>query len=84
MIDELSTPSGPMPLGKKIAISLAFILVVVGMVNTLPEIYGLQESIRELTGIKYLRISGFTTEYFYPPIFFLMMLIVSFDASLYR
>jgi len=83
MIDELSTPSGPMPLGKKIAISLAFILVVVGMVNTLPEIYGLQESIRELTGIKYLRISGFTTEYFYPPIFFLMMLIVAFDASMY-
>ncbi len=84
MQDDVSMPTGNKPMGKKIAMILAFILVVVGMVNTLPEIYGLQDGLRELTGIKFLRISGFTTEYFYPPIFFLMMLIVALDASMYR
>ncbi len=70
--------------GQRIAMGLALVLVVVGMINTLPEIAGLQAWARELTGIPLLRISGFATEYFFPPIFFLMMTIVVFDASVYR
>lgn len=54
------------------------------MVNTLPEIPGLQDWAREVTGQKFLRISGFKTEYFFPPVFFVMMLIVVLDASVYR
>ena len=72
------------PQGQRIALLLAFLLVLVGMVNTLPEIPGLQNWARELTGIRFFRISGFPPEYFFPPVFILMMVIVALDASLYR
>ncbi|MEL6807889.1 MAG: TRAP transporter fused permease subunit [Pseudomonadota bacterium] len=72
------------PTGQRIAMGLALVLVIVGMINTLPEIAGLQAWAREVTGIPLLRISGFATEYFFPPVFFLMMTIVVFDASVYR
>ncbi|MFL4472160.1 hypothetical protein ACERZ8_20580 [Tateyamaria armeniaca] len=55
--------------GHRIAMGLSLILVVVGMINTLPEIEGLQNWAREVTGIPLLRISGFATEYFFPPSF---------------
>lgn len=70
--------------GKTVALVLAFALVVVGMINTLPEIPGLQDWARDVTGQPWFRISGFKTEYFFPPVFFLMMVIVVFDASVYR
>lgn len=71
-------------IGQKLALALALIFVVFGMINTLPEIPGLQNWARELTGQKFLRISGFKTEYIFPPIFFVMMLIVVLDSSVYR
>lgn len=70
--------------GRSIAMVLALILVVVGMVNTMPEIAGLQDWVRDVTGQPFFRISGFQTEYFFPPVFLLMMTIVVFDASIYR
>ncbi|SEF87194.1 TRAP transporter, 4TM/12TM fusion protein [Thalassococcus halodurans] len=72
------------PLGQRIAFWLALILVVVGMVNTLPEIPGLQDLARDLTGRPFFRVSNFPPEYFYPPVFLLMMLIVALDSSVYR
>lgn len=80
MIDTTTTK----PKGQRIALLLAFMLVLVGMVNTLPEIPGLQAWARDLTGIRFFRISGFPTEYLFPPLFVLMMVIVALDASLYR
>jgi TRAP transporter 4TM/12TM fusion protein len=71
-------------LGQKVSIVLALILVVVGMLNTMPEIPGLQDWARDMTARPFFRISGFPTEYFFPPVFFLMMLIVVLDASVYR
>lgn len=71
-------------IGQRLAMALALILVLVGMINTLPEIPGLQNWARTLTGQPYFRISGFSTEYFYPPMFVLMMTIVVLDASIYR
>ncbi|SLN38543.1 TRAP transporter permease [Pseudooctadecabacter jejudonensis] len=70
--------------GQRIALLLAFVLVLVGMVNTLPEIPGLQNWARDLTGVAFFRISGFPTEYLFPPLFILMMVVVALDASLYR
>lgn len=70
--------------GQRLAVALAFILVVVGMVNTMPEIPGLQDLARDLTGRPFFRVSGFPPEYFYPPVFLLMMVIVALDASVYR
>jgi TRAP transporter 4TM/12TM fusion protein len=72
------------PLGQRIALVLAFILVVVGLVNTMPEIPGLQDWAREVSGRPFFRVSGFPPEYFYPPVFLAMMVIVALDASVYR
>lgn len=79
-------PDGPdsRPLGRRIALVLALILVVVGMVNTMPEIPGLQDWARDVTGLRYFRVSGFPPEYLYPPLFVVMMVIVALDASVYR
>ncbi|MEM5519536.1 TRAP transporter fused permease subunit [Sulfitobacter sp. AS59] len=73
-----------MPLGHKIAFVLSLVLVLVGMINTMPEIAGLQDWAREITGRPYFRVSGFATEYFYPPVFLLMMVIVALRSSVYR
>ncbi|GGX38122.1 hypothetical protein GCM10007385_01120 [Tateyamaria omphalii] len=72
------------PMGQRSALFLAFVLVCVGMLNTLPEIPGLQDWAREITGIRFFRISSFPTEFYFPPIFVLMMVIVALDGSLYR
>ena len=72
------------PLGQRIAYVLAFLLVIVGMVNTMPEIPGLQNWAREITGQQFFRVSGFQPEFFYPPVFFVMMLIVALNSSVYR
>ena len=71
-------------IGQRLAVVLAFILVAVGLINTMPEIPGLQDLARDLTGRPFFRVSGFPPEYFYPPIFLLMMVIVALDASVYR
>ncbi len=72
------------PFGRRLAFALALILVIVGLINTMPEIPGLQDWAREITGQKFFRISGFSPQYFYPPFFVVMMLIVALDASVYR
>jgi TRAP transporter 4TM/12TM fusion protein len=73
-----------LPLGRRAALVLAFALVVVGMVNTMPELPGLQDWARDVTGISFFRVSGFPPEFLYPPLFVLMMVIVALDASVYR
>ncbi|KEJ90055.1 TRAP transporter permease [Sulfitobacter donghicola] len=80
----MTNPIEPRRFGQRLALVLAFILVVVGMLNTMPEIAGLQDWAREVTGRRFFRVSGFPPEYLYPPIFVLMMLIVALDASIYR
>lgn len=72
------------PMGRRIALLLALILVIVGMTNTMPEIPGLQDWARKVTGMRFFRVSGFPPEYLYPPLFVLMMVIVALDASVYR
>ncbi|MBO9465460.1 TRAP transporter fused permease subunit [Tropicibacter sp. R15_0] len=47
----------------------------------MPEIPGLQAFMRDLTGQPFLRVSGFPPEYFFPPIFLLMMVIVAIHGS---
>ncbi len=79
-----STVPSSAPLGQRIALVLALILVIVGMLNTMPEIAGLQDLAREITGQQFFRVSGFPPEFFYPPVFVLMMVIVALNASVYR
>ena len=63
---------------------LAVVLVIIGMINTMPEIPGLQQLARDITGQPFFRVSGFSPEYFYPPVFMIMMLIVALRVSFFR
>ena len=58
--------------------TLAFMLVIVGMVHTLPTLPGLDQWAREITGNPVLAIRRFPFEYLNPFVFALMMTIVVF------
>ena len=63
---------------------LALVFVALGVVNSTPVIPGWTEMWRGLTGIENLRIRAFPTEWFYPIVFFIMMLIVALRHSMWR
>ena len=64
--------------------ALAFFLVIVGMVHTLPTLPGLDQWAREVTGNPVLAIRRFPFEYLNPFVFALMMTIVVFKHSFYQ
>jgi len=63
---------------------LALGFVLVGMVNSMPTIPGWDAIIRSITGVKTLSVRNFSTEWFYPIVFFVMMLIVALKHSMWR
>ncbi|WP_246139537.1 TRAP transporter large permease subunit [Phaeobacter marinintestinus] len=63
---------------------LAFVLVVVGLVNAMPSIPGFEPAVRDLIGNDSFKIRRFTPEYFYPLAFVTMMLIVALKHSIWR
>ncbi|MEX0339801.1 MAG: TRAP transporter permease [Arenibacterium sp.] len=63
---------------------LALIFVVMGVVNSTPLIPGWDEMWRAITGVENLKTRSFATEWFYPIVFFLMMLIVAMKHSMWR
>lgn len=63
---------------------LAFLLVVMGLSNSIPGLPGLDAAVKDLTGISDFRIRKFSTEYFFPLAFAVMMLIVVLKHSVSR
>ena len=63
---------------------LALVFVAFGVVNSTPVIPGWEEMWRGITGVDDLRTRSFATEWFYPIVFFLMMLIVALKHSMWR
>ena len=63
---------------------LAFLLVVLGMLNTIPAIPGLEQLVWDLSGNNRLVVRKFPYEYFFPLIFLIMMVIVALKHSFYR
>ena len=58
----------------RLSLGLAFVLVVLGMANNLPSIPGLLELIQAIPGLEGVpRISKYSSEYFFPLMFVLMM-----------
>lgn len=69
----------------KLAFGLAFILVLMGMLNNLPTIPGFLELVRLIPGLTELpRISKYNSEFFFPLTFFLMTTIALLRASYAR
>lgn len=70
---------------KRTAAALAFVLVVVGMVNNLPNIPGLLETVRLIPGLGDLpRLSKYSSEYFFPLMFAVMLTVALLVASFAR
>lgn len=68
----------------RIATVLGFILVVIGLLNTMPAIPGLDQGLRDLTGISSLVVRKFSYEYLFPLVFVIMMTVVALENSFFR
>ena len=63
---------------------LALAFVAMGVVNSTPLIPGWDGLWRGITGFENLKTRAFPTEWFYPAVFFLMMLVVALRHSMWR
>ena len=63
---------------------LALVFVALGILNSTPVIPGWDDMWRGITGIEKLKTRSFVTEWFYPLIFFIMMLLVALNHSIWR
>lgn len=79
-------PSDARPTGLAAAIvyALALLFVVVGLLNAMPAIPGLEPFVRSVSGLSWLDIRRFSPEYFYPIVFVVMMLVVALKHSIWR
>ncbi len=74
----------PVDLGEKLVFWLALALVIVGMLNAMPGIPGIDNAFEGFLGFKNFTIRKYPYEYFYPIAFAVMMIIVALKYSLWR
>ena len=63
---------------------IALIFIGMGVVNSTPLIPGWDDLWRSITGVEGLKTRSFPTEWFYPIVFFIMMLVVALKHSMWR
>lgn len=63
---------------------LALAFVAIGLINSTPLIPGWDVFWQNITGIEGFKTRSFATEWFYPIVFFTMMLIVALQHSMWR
>ena len=76
-------PTRPTGWAKRLSHALGLLLVVIGMLNTLPSIPGLDDGAARLLGDG-VKIRRFSFEYLAPLCFFIMMCAVALDQSMAR
>lgn len=76
-------PLQPVSIYNRLALVLGFVLVVIGLLNTMPSIPGLDAGVEALFG-EGVRIRRFSFEYLAPLCFVIMMTIVALDQSIAR
>lgn len=81
-----STPSNEQKpdLGQKLLYCLALLLVIVGLLNAMPGIPGLDDMFSGMFGYENFSIRKYPYEFFYPIAFGAMMIIVALKHSLWR
>ncbi len=84
MSNESPARERPVDLGEKIVYWLALALVIVGLLNAMPGIPGIDSLFSGLFGFKDFSIRKYPYEYFYPIAFSVMMIIVALKHSLWR
>ncbi len=70
--------------GEKTVYWLALVLVIVGMLNAMPGIPGIDDAFAGFMGFKHFTIRKYPYEYFYPAAFAVMMVIVALKHSVWR
>ncbi|MFK7874383.1 MAG: TRAP transporter fused permease subunit [Paracoccaceae bacterium] len=63
---------------------LSLTIVFMGLFNAMPGIPGLDEAVPRMTGLDWLKLRRFPTEWFYPIFFALMMFCVVFKHSTWK
>ncbi len=71
-------------LGEKLVYWLALLLVIVGLLNAMPGIPGVDNAFAGLFGYANFTIRKYPYEYFYPIAFSIMMIVVALKYSLWR
>ena len=71
-------------LALRLAYVLSFLFGIIGMINSIPAIPGLDDLGVTLSGDSAFRVRKFSYEYFYPLVFSTMMVIVALKHSMYR
>ena len=84
MSDQSSPQEQARSFSLKLLYVLSVVLVIVGLLNAMPGIPGLDAGINSVTGIDWLTIRKFPREWFFPMVFALMMLIVALKHSMWR
>ena len=84
MSDEGAFSNSRADLGLKVVYWLALGLVIVGLLNSMPGIPGLDDAAARLVGWKDFAVRKYPYEYFYPIVFGTMMMIVALKHSLWR
>ncbi|WP_432816845.1 TRAP transporter permease [Sulfitobacter sp. JB4-11] len=76
-------PDEPERFGR-VLYAFALIFVFIGIINSTPAIPGWTEMWRGLTGMEALKVRAFATEYFYPLVFLIMMIVVVLRHSMWQ
>ncbi len=63
---------------------LSIFIVLIGLFNAIPGIPNLDNAVKSLSGLDWLTIRKYPTEWFYPIAFFLMMVCVALKHSMWR
>lgn len=74
----------PLQRRKGLLFWLSLFIVTAGLMNAIPGVPGLDQGLRNLTGLDWLKIRKFPTEWFYPLAFALMMLCVVLKHSAWK
>jgi len=84
MSDTADPPAPKQIFPNRAVYVLALIFIAVGVINSTPVIPGWDTFWQSVTGIDGLKTRAFATEWFYPIVFFIMMLIVALKHSMWR
>ncbi len=84
MSDNVNQEARPSVFPNRPVYVFALIFVFIGVINSTPLIPGWDELWAGITGIDKLKTRSFSTEWFYPIVFTLMMIVVALKHSMWR
>ncbi|MGH1371657.1 TRAP transporter fused permease subunit [Planktotalea sp.] len=84
MNQPLPPDANPLQKPRGVLFWLSLFIVIAGLMNAIPGVPGLDAGLRNLTGLDWIKIRRFPTEWFYPLAFGLMMLCVVLKHSAWK